>query len=253
MGHDPEDGGLERLLDERGQQLMRAAVALTGSRADGEDLLQAALERLVQNWRRVDTDPEGYLRRTLYNLAADGWRRRGRWRGRLAEFRAQAQAGQARPEASSEDVAAVDLRDALVRLLHQLPPRQRAVIVLRYWEQRTEAETAAMLGCSEGTVKSTASRDCGGCANWPARWLSRRLSQPRRRLSQPRRRRTRLPGRAGRLGGRRSTRHAGWAAAWHDTGRGKTMNGNVEELLREGLDRLTAHADVPAGIAHRAR
>ncbi len=158
MGHDPEDGGLERLLDERGQQLMRAAVALTGSRADGEDLLQAALERLVQNWRRVDTDPEGYLRRTLYNLAADGWRRRGRWRGRLAEFRAQAQAGQARPEASSEDVAAVDLRDALVRLLHQLPPRQRAVIVLRYWEQRTEAETAAMLGCSEGTVKSTASR-----------------------------------------------------------------------------------------------
>ena len=52
----------------------------------------------------------------------------------------------------------MDLRDALVRLLHQLPPRQRAVIVLRYWEQRTEAETAGLLGCSEGTVKSAASR-----------------------------------------------------------------------------------------------
>ena len=158
MGRDPDNGSLERLLDERGQQLMRAAIALTGSRADGEDLLQAALERLVQNWRRIETDPEGYLRRILYNLAADGWRRRGRWRGRLAEFRAQAQAGQACPEATSEDLAVVDLRDALVRLLHQLPPRQRAVIVLRYWEQHTEAETAALLGCSEGTVKSTASR-----------------------------------------------------------------------------------------------
>ena len=71
---------------------MCAAVALTGSRTDGEDLLQAALERLLQNWSRVDTDAEGYLRRTLYNLAADGWRRRGRWRGRLAEFRSQARA-----------------------------------------------------------------------------------------------------------------------------------------------------------------
>ena len=153
MGRDPDGAGLEQLLGERGQDLMRAAVALTGSRADGEDLLQAALERLLRNWRRVDTDPEGYLRRTLYNLAADGWRSRGRWRSRLAEFRAQAPS-----EPASEDVAVVDLRDALVRLLYQLPPRQRAVIVLRYWEQRTEAEVAVLLGCSEGTVKSAASR-----------------------------------------------------------------------------------------------
>jgi DNA-directed RNA polymerase specialized sigma24 family protein len=55
-------------------------------------------------------------------------------------------------------VAVVDLRDALVRLLQQLPPRQRAVVVLRYWEQRTEAETAALLGCTEGTIKSAAAR-----------------------------------------------------------------------------------------------
>jgi len=124
------------------------------SRADGEDLLQAALERLLRNWRRVDTDLEGYLRRTLYNLAADGWRRRGRWRGRLAEFRSQARAA----GTGTEDVAVVDLRDALVRLLQQLPPRQRAVVVLRYWEQRTEAETAELLGCTAGTVKSAAAR-----------------------------------------------------------------------------------------------
>ena len=154
MGRVPDDTAVERLLAERGQHLMRAAVALTGSRADGEDLLQAALERLLQNWNRIDTDPEGYLRRTLYNLAADGWRRRGRWRGRLAEFRSQARAG----KTSEADIAAVDLRDTLVRLLRQLPPRQRAVVVLRYWEQRSEAETARLLGCTEGTVKSAAAR-----------------------------------------------------------------------------------------------
>ena len=73
MGPDPDEWSLERLLDERGQRLMRVAVALTGSRADGEDLLQAALERLLRNWRRIETDPEGYLWRALYNLAADGW------------------------------------------------------------------------------------------------------------------------------------------------------------------------------------
>ena len=76
----------------------------------------------------------------------------------LFRSRSQAQAEKAHTEASNAEVASVDLRDALVRLLHQLPPRQRAVIVLRYWEQRTEAETAALLGCSEGTVKSAASR-----------------------------------------------------------------------------------------------
>src|SRR5713101_220317 len=152
MGRDPDQRSLERLLDERGHRLMCAAVALTGNRVDGEDLLQAALERVLRNWRRVD-DPEGYLRRTMYNLAADGWRRRVRWRDRLALLRAQARAAP-----GGDQVAVVDLRDQLVRLLHQLPPRQRAVIVLRYWEQRTETEAAALLGCSEGTVKSAASR-----------------------------------------------------------------------------------------------
>ena len=154
MGREPDEQAVERLLGERGQHLMCAAVALTGSRADGEDLLQAALERLLRNRRRIVTDLEGYLRRTLYNLAADGWRRRGRWRGRLAEFRSQARAA----GTGTEDVAVVDLRDALVRLLQQLPPRQRAVVVLRYWEQRTEAETAELLGCTAGTVKSAAAR-----------------------------------------------------------------------------------------------
>jgi RNA polymerase sigma-70 factor (sigma-E family) len=150
MTHDEAD--LERFVAERGDRLMRIAVALTGSQPEAEDLLQTALERLLRNRRGV-ADLESYLRRTLYNLAADGWRRRGAWRGKLPLLRVQQRAVDA---AGGE--AAVDERDALVRWLRQLPPRQRAVIVLRYWEQRTEAETAELLGCSEGTVKSAASR-----------------------------------------------------------------------------------------------
>src|SRR5581483_3473356 len=113
MARDPAGPLLEQLLAERGSSLMAAAIALAGSRQDGEDLLQAALERVL---------------------------------------RADAPASQ--PDPTGE----VDQRDALVRLLGQLPPRQRAVIVLRYWEQRSETETATLLGCSEGTVKSAAAR-----------------------------------------------------------------------------------------------
>jgi RNA polymerase sigma-70 factor (sigma-E family) len=150
---DPDQADLERFLAERGERLLRIAIALTGSRADGEDLLQAALERLVPRWRAIAADAaESYLRRTLYNLAADGWRRHGAWRRAFPLLRTQSAA------AGMDAMAEVDLRDALVRLLVQLPPRQRAVIVLRYWEQLSEAETAALLGCSAGTVKSATSR-----------------------------------------------------------------------------------------------
>jgi RNA polymerase sigma-70 factor (sigma-E family) len=150
---DPDHADLERFLGEHGDRLLRIAISLTGSRADGEDLLQAALERLVPRWRTISTDAAAsYVRRTLYNLAADGWRRRGAWRRAFALWHTQ----DAAP--GTDAVAEVDLRDALVRLLAQLPPRQRAVIVLRYWEQLSEAETAALLGCSAGTVKSATSR-----------------------------------------------------------------------------------------------
>jgi len=151
MGNDRAIGELERFLTERADRLMRTAVLLSGSREAGQDLLQAALERLLRHWRTLDGDPEGYLRRTLYNLAADGFRRQGRLQRKLGLLRAGT------PPAP-DVIAEVDLRDALVRILLQLPPRQRAVLVLRYWEQLTEAETAAVLGWPEGTVKSAASR-----------------------------------------------------------------------------------------------
>lgn len=161
----PARDEVERLLAERGEHLMRAAVALTGNRSDGEDLLQAALERLLRHWGRIEGDAEGYLRRTLYNMAADGWRRRGTWRRKLPLL--QAERGLA---LENDAVAAVDLRDALGRALAQLPPMQRTVLVLRYWEELSQAETAALLGCPEGTVKSTAARGLQRLRGLTAPW-----------------------------------------------------------------------------------
>jgi len=142
---------LESFLAERAGHLLATAVLLTGGREAGEDLLQTAVERLLRRWRRFDGDPEAYLRRTLCNLAIDGSRRAGRWRQKERLLRTE-------PGQSQDATGDVDLRDALVRLLLQLPVRQRAVLVLRYWEQLTDAETAAVLGCAEGTVKSAGSR-----------------------------------------------------------------------------------------------
>ena len=151
MTNDRAVAELEEFLAERADRLLRTAVLLTGSREAGQDLLQTALERLLRHWRTLSGDPEGYLRRTLYNLAADGFRRQGRLQRKLLLLRMDT-----RPP--PDVTAQVDLRDALVRMLVQLPPRQRAVLVLRYWEQLSEAETAAVLGWPEGTVKSAASR-----------------------------------------------------------------------------------------------
>ena len=151
MTQDQRVENLEQFLAQRGQALLRTAVLLTGSIEAGEDLLQSAIERLLRQGRQLDGDPEGYLRRTLCNLATDRYRRQGRWRRKLLLLRTQ-------PQVPADATAGVDLRDALVRLLVQLPPQQRTVLVLRYWEQLTGAETAELLGCSEEAVKSAASR-----------------------------------------------------------------------------------------------
>jgi RNA polymerase sigma-70 factor (sigma-E family) len=151
MAADRNAAELERFLAERADHLLRTAVLLTGSREAGEDLLQTAVERLLRRWGRFDGDPESYLRRMLCNLAIDGYRRAGRWRQKERLLRTGLRQ-------AHDPAGEVDLRDALVRLLVQLPARQRAVLVLRYWEQLTDAEAAAVLGCAEGTVKSARSR-----------------------------------------------------------------------------------------------
>jgi RNA polymerase sigma-70 factor (sigma-E family) len=153
--------GLDTLVAERGSALLGTAVLLTGSRAAGEDLLQAALERLMRSWGRVREDRERYLRRTMYHLAIDQWRHRRRRPEVFTDFE---------PPAQSDGTDALDLRDALSRALVRLPPRQRAVLVLRYWEQLSEAETAQALGCSVGTVKSHASRGLSRLRELTATW-----------------------------------------------------------------------------------
>jgi RNA polymerase sigma-70 factor (sigma-E family) len=163
MAPDRSTAELERFLADRADHLLRTAVLLTGSREAGEDLLQTAIERLLRRWRRFDGDPEGYLRRTLCNLATDGYRRAGRWRQKERLLQTGfSQAGDATGE--------VDLRDALVRLMLQLPVRQRTVLVLRFWEQLTDAETAAVLGCAEGTVKSAGSRGLARLRELASEW-----------------------------------------------------------------------------------
>jgi RNA polymerase sigma-70 factor (sigma-E family) len=152
MAEDPCDGELERFLAERGGHLLRSAVLLAGSREAGEDLVQAALERLLRRGPAVHGDPEAYLRRIIYHLAADGWRRGGRWRARLAVLRGVGEG--VAPDRSAQ----VEQRDELVRLLVRLPPGQRAAIVLRYWEDLSDAEAADVLGCSASTVRSSVAR-----------------------------------------------------------------------------------------------
>ena len=86
---------LQQFLAERADRLLRTAVLLTGSRETGQDLLRSALERLLRHWRTLSGDPEGYLRRTLCNLAADGFRRRGRLQRKLLLIHAAARASAA--------------------------------------------------------------------------------------------------------------------------------------------------------------
>ena len=154
--------GLDRLVAERGRALLATAVLLTGSRVAGEDLVQVALERLMRNWNKVHGDREGYLRRTLYHLAIDRWRVRKRRPELLTEIE---------PPGRSDGSDVLHLRHALIDALAQLPPRQRAVLVLRYWEQYSELESAELLGCSVGTVKSTASRGLARLRELTATWV----------------------------------------------------------------------------------
>lgn len=142
--------GFEEFVVWRGAALLRTAVLLTGDRGHGEDLLQVALERLSRHWRRVE-DPELYVRRTLANLSVDRWRRRA---SRVSEVSADGY-----DRAAGEDATlAVEQRQDLVRALQVLAPRQRAVLVLRYFDDLTEQQVADALGISVGTVKSTTSR-----------------------------------------------------------------------------------------------
>ncbi len=131
----------------RSTALLRTAYLLTRDQLLAEDLLQTALAKAWLAWSRIEGEPEAYVRRIVVNTYASWWRRK--WRGELPTDEL--------PEsgtAAADVEGANDLWDALGRL----PRRQRAVVVLRYFEDLTEAQTAALLGCSVGTVKSQTSK-----------------------------------------------------------------------------------------------
>ena len=137
----------------RGQwpQLVRYATALSGDPSEAEELVQSALVRVAVRWPFVrDKDnPDAYVRRAIANGYLSTWRRVRRHEVAVAEP----------PELPAADkVTGVDDVMVVRRVLATLPPRQRAVLVLRYLEDRSEQETADILGCSVGTVKSQSAR-----------------------------------------------------------------------------------------------
>ncbi|WP_329089481.1 MULTISPECIES: SigE family RNA polymerase sigma factor [unclassified Streptosporangium] len=143
-----DDAGFSAFVAARGTSLLRIAHLACDAAEDAEDLLQTSLERAYRNWSRVrdDNDPEPYVRRIIVNTAISRARRRAILR--IVPMSTP-------PEQPSRE-ADIPLRHALMDALRDLPPRQRAVVVLRYWEDLSEAQTAEILGCSTGTVKSQA-------------------------------------------------------------------------------------------------
>jgi RNA polymerase sigma-70 factor (sigma-E family) len=149
----------EQFVEGSSSRMLTMAMLLTGhSRADAEDLLQTVLERAYRRWRRIcrSGDPGPYVRRMLVNAAADRWRLLRR-RPELPLAPDGVQPVVAAPTGPDMTAALAD-QDLLWRALAYLPPGQRAVLVLRYYEDLTEAQTAAVLGCSVGSVKTQTSR-----------------------------------------------------------------------------------------------
>jgi RNA polymerase sigma-70 factor (sigma-E family) len=145
------DAEFREFMHARWPTMVRLAYGLTGDQGHAEDVAQTAFARAYASWPRVSRsgNPDAYLRRIVVNEN----------RNRFRKHRVAERLTDSPPEHVSADATrAYDERSALFAALQRLGPRQRAVIVLRYWLGLTEAEAAAALNCSVGTVKSQASR-----------------------------------------------------------------------------------------------
>ncbi|WP_205707788.1 SigE family RNA polymerase sigma factor [Kineococcus vitellinus] len=143
-------GTFEEFAATSSSGLMRTALLLTGDRAAAEDLLQEVLERVYVRWRSVQ-DPQAYARTAMSRAVTDRWRRAGR---RPREVPLHDWHERAVPDGAADRAARADV----VAQLRALPPRQRAVIVLRYFEDWSEERIADELDVSRGTVKSQAAK-----------------------------------------------------------------------------------------------
>jgi RNA polymerase sigma-70 factor (sigma-E family) len=153
VSQEPRAATYAELVDRHAVPLLRLAVMLTGNSADAEDLLQAALLRCTRHGERIVamTAPAAYLRRVLINEHAS----RGRWSARRVRTVPDSPA---RPEPMTPADTSIEQRDEAWRWLATLPRRQRAVLVLRFYEDLPDTEIADLLGIAEGTVRSNASR-----------------------------------------------------------------------------------------------
>jgi RNA polymerase sigma-70 factor (sigma-E family) len=135
----------------RGPALLRTAMLLTTDRTEAEDLLQAALAKTYLAWNRINDRAalDGYVRRAMVNTQISWWRRR-----KLEVYPTD----ELPDQAIDDHTLRSELHDLLGRALGKLPERQRAAVMLRYYEDMSEAEVAEVLGISVGTVKSTVSR-----------------------------------------------------------------------------------------------
>jgi RNA polymerase sigma-70 factor (sigma-E family) len=143
-----EQRAFEAFVADASGRLLRTAYLLCGDRGHAEDLVQATLLRTARRWHRARQQPDAYARRVLVNLAKDRWRSRHR---RVDEVAVVADVAVPADDALLE-------RQHLLAAMRELPGGQRAVLVLRYFDDLSVAETAAALDCSEGTVKSQTSR-----------------------------------------------------------------------------------------------
>ncbi|GGV01570.1 RNA polymerase sigma factor [Streptomyces filipinensis] len=138
--------------------LLRTARSLTANLSDAEDLLQTALAKTYVAWERIEDQRalDGYVRRALLNTRTSQWRKR-----RVDEFSCD-ELPEPEPVPGGDDPAERQaLHDAMWQAVMKLPARQRAMVVLRYYEDLSEAQTAEVLGVSVGTVKSAVSRALG--------------------------------------------------------------------------------------------
>ncbi|PZF85961.1 SigE family RNA polymerase sigma factor [Jiangella anatolica] len=147
------DRAFEQYVEARQAALLRLAYLLTGEQHAAEDLVQTALAKLYLAWNRLERadSVDAYTKRIMVNEHASWWRRAWRRAERSTD------AVPERPAGPDFGQALAD-RDALWTVVQGLPPRQRAAVVLRFYEDMSEQDVAAALGCSVGTVKSQTSR-----------------------------------------------------------------------------------------------
>ncbi len=134
----------------RSRRLIRLAYVLTGDQHAAEDLLQNALVKAAAHWGRIHTAPEAYVRRIMYREQVSWLRLRAR--------RRETAMAQVPESLGGDETASVEARLALRDALLALPPRRRAVLVLRYLEDLPESQVAEIMGCSVGTVRSQSHR-----------------------------------------------------------------------------------------------